>query len=137
MEDKEWTQSCFTIWSNYIEHFSRKEITLPLREAAVKSIHHVSRFLFSGLEDCSSNDDTYSARITALTSITQLLQDDDVDVRADTADIVSYAMQLQTPVHHERALELVHKYLTSTFSTSNALKSALKTVLTNEQSLRE
>ncbi|KAG1310778.1 hypothetical protein G6F64_004314 [Rhizopus arrhizus] len=136
LEDKEWTQSCFTIWSNYIEHFSRKEITLPLREAAVKSIHHVSRFLFSGLEDCSSNDDTYNARITALTSITQLLQDDDVDVRADTADIVSYAMQLQTPVHHERALELVHKYLTSTFSTSNALKSALKTVLTNEQSLQ-
>lgn len=103
----------------------------------MKSIHHVSRFLFSGLEDCSSNDDTHSARITALTSITQLLQDDDVDVRADTADIVSYAMQLQTPVHHERALELVHKYLTSTFSTSNALKSGLKTVLTNEQNLRE
>ncbi|CAO3700663.1 unnamed protein product [Rhizopus stolonifer] len=134
LEDKKWSQNCFVAWSDHIVRFSQKEVTLPLREATVKSINHACFFLFSNSEEYSDNICT--ARIAALISITQLLQDDDVDVRVDTADIVSKAMRLQTPVHHERALELVHRYLTSNFSGNNSLKTGLESVLNNQGSLQ-
>lgn len=76
------------------------------------------------------------AKVTAALAITQLLQDDDVDVRNDTALIVSDALRLQAPVHHERALELVHQFLTSQFDKSSLLESTLKKSLSGEQSLR-
>jgi hypothetical protein len=76
------------------------------------------------------------AKVTAALAITQLLQDDDIDVRDDSAVIVSEALRLQAPVQHERALELVHQFLTSQFDTSALLESTLTKSLSGEQSLR-
>lgn len=132
MEDKEWAQHCLTVWSNFISRYSQKEMALPLREAAVKSIKHASNFLFSQEQSMNTAHD---AKVAVLISITQLLQDDDVDVRIDTARIVSDALHLQCPVHHERALELVNRYLIENFGSCHLLKAALSTVLANEQSL--
>ncbi|KAI9246127.1 putative death-receptor fusion protein-domain-containing protein [Sporodiniella umbellata] len=134
LNDSEWSQKCFNIWSGYIVKFSQKEITLPLREAVVKSINHASLFLFSKTE--KQDDDAYRAKVSAFLSVIQLLQDDDIDVRTDMAEIVSKAMFLQTSVHHERALELVHKYLINAFSESAFLKKNLESVLKNSESLQ-
>lgn len=131
-----WIQQCLVTWSGYIEIYSQKEITLPLREAVVKSLQFTSSQVFvttfenvhKGIED---------ARVTAALAITQLLQDDDVDVRDDIARIVSKALCLEAPVHHERALELVHKYLTSRFEQSQLLESSLTKTLAGSVSLRE
>lgn len=78
---------------------------------------------------------TCDAKVAVFISITQLLQDDDVDVRMDTAQIVSDALHLQSPVHHERALELVNRYLIENFGFCHLLKAAVSTVLANEESL--
>ncbi|RCH98462.1 hypothetical protein CU097_011572 [Rhizopus azygosporus] len=133
MGDKEWAQHCLAVWSNFISLYSQKEMSLPLREAAVKSIKHASKFLFSQEQSMNTARD---AKVAVLISITQLLQDDDVDVRMDTAQIVSDALHLQSPVHHERALELVNRYLIENFGSCHSLKAALNTALANEESLK-
>lgn len=76
------------------------------------------------------------ARVTAALAITQLLQDDDVDVRDDTANIVSEALCLKAPVHHERALELVHRHLISRFSKSDLLETTLSASLVGGTTLQ-
>jgi hypothetical protein len=129
----DWAQQCLITWSGYIEKYSQKEITLPLREAVVKSIQFTSTQVFT----TTSTDNMDSARVATGLAITQLLQDDDVDVRDDTASIVSKALVLQAPVHHERALELVHKYLTSQLGQSQLLESSLARNLVGSESLRK
>lgn len=130
----EWVQQCLVTWSGYIEKYSQKDITLPLREAVVKSLQFTSTQVFASTFDENNKED---ARVTAGLAMAQLLQDDDVDVRDDTACIVSEALQLQAPVHHERALELVHKFLTGRFDQSNLLESALSNILAGPESLRK
>jgi hypothetical protein len=132
----EWVQQCLVTWSGYIEKYSEKEITLPLREAVVKSLQFTSTQVFASTFD-NVHKGIEDARVTAGLAITQLLQDDDVDVRDDTARIVSQALCLQAPVHHERALELVHKYLTSRFDQSHLLESSLAKTLAGAESLRK
>lgn len=129
----EWVQQCLVTWSGYIEKYSQKDITLPLREAVVKSLQFTSTQVFASTFDGNNKED---ARVTAGLAMAQLLQDDDVDVRDDTACIVSEALALQAPVHHERALELVHKYLTSRFDQSQLLESTLANTLAGSESLR-
>jgi uncharacterized protein HemY len=89
-----------------------------------------------GVETNNVSQGIEDAKVTAALAITQLLQDDDVDVRDDSAIIVSEALKLQAPVHHERALELVHQFLTSQFDASALLESTLIRSLSGEQSLR-
>ncbi|GAA5795031.1 hypothetical protein HPULCUR_000382 [Helicostylum pulchrum] len=128
-----WVQQCLGTWSAYIEKYSQKDITLPLREAVVKSLQFTSTQVFANTLETNDKED---ARVTAALAMTQLLQDDDVDVRDDTACIVSEALQLPAPVHHERALELVHKYLTSRFDQSKLLKTSLQNTLVGPESLQ-
>ena len=118
--DKVWTQQCLDTWSEYIKTYSQKEITLPLREAVVKSLVLTSVHLFD-----HADQEREQARVTACLAIAQLLQDDDIDVRQDTASIVSRALGLPAPVHHERALELVHLFLTRQFCQSSSLQAHL------------
>lgn len=75
--------------------------------------------------------------MTAILTITQLLQDDDIDVREETASLVSYALSLQVPVHHERALELVHRYLTAHFKQSELLDAKLSSSLEGNHTLQQ
>ncbi|CEP08348.1 hypothetical protein [Parasitella parasitica] len=110
-----WVQQCLVTWSDYIEKYSQKDITLRLREAVVKSLSFTSSQVLM-------SESVQDAQVKATLAITQLLQDDDVDVRNDTAAIVSDALGLKAaPVHHERALELVHRHLISQFSASGLL----------------
>lgn len=132
----DWVQQCLLTWSGYIEKYSQKDITLPLREAVVKSLRFTSTQVFSSIFE-SNNKSIEDARVTAALALTQLLQDDDIDVRDDTANIVSNALALPAPVHHERALELVHKYLTSRFDQSVLLESTLAHTLAGTISLRK
>ncbi|KAI7907871.1 putative death-receptor fusion protein-domain-containing protein [Cokeromyces recurvatus] len=132
--DTNWIQQCLVIWSSYIEKYSRKDITLPLREAVVKSLHFISEQIFAA-NNTFEIQNVENARIIAALAITQLLQDDDVDVRNDIAAIVSRALHLQAPVHHDRALEIVHRYLTTQFSTSKSLESILMTRLTDNSNI--
>lgn len=76
------------------------------------------------------------ARVTAMLTITQLLQDDDIDVREETAVFVSQALALSVPVHHERALELVHRHLTGRFRGSKVLETKLEACLEGEHKLQ-
>ncbi|KAL9548457.1 hypothetical protein MBANPS3_005670 [Mucor bainieri] len=124
-----WVQQCLVTWSGYIAKYSQKDITLPLREAVVKSLGFTSTQVFMSAFDASVED----ARVTAALAITQLLQDDDVDVRDDTATIVSRALCLKAPVHHERALELVHRHLTTRFRDSDLLEATLSASLAGQQ----
>ncbi|KAI9474087.1 MAG: putative death-receptor fusion protein-domain-containing protein [Benjaminiella poitrasii] len=135
----EWIQQCLVTWSGYIEKYSQKDITLPLREAVVKSLSFTCHQLFANYTNTFKvhGKDVEDARITAAFAVTQLLQDDDVDVRHDMAAIVSRALNLQAPVHHERALEIVHRYLTAQFSTSSLLEAMLMTVLTENDNLQQ
>lgn len=130
--DIEWVQQCLVTWSGYIEKYSQKDITLPLREAVVKSLQFTSTQVFASTFDENKKED---ARVTAGLAMGQLLQDDDVDVRDDTACIVSEALRLQAPVHHERALELVHRFLTGRFDQSRLLETALANTLAGPESL--
>lgn len=127
-----WVQQCLVTWSGYIEKYSQKDITLPLREAVVKSLAFTSTQVFMSKFDLSVED----ARVTAALAITQLLQDDDVDVRDDTATIVSHALCLKAPVHHERALELVHRHLVARFKDSDLLETTLSASLAGQHALK-
>ncbi|OAD04769.1 hypothetical protein MUCCIDRAFT_79865 [Mucor lusitanicus CBS 277.49] len=127
-----WVQQCLVTWSGYIEKYSQKDITLPLREAVVKSLGFTSTQVFMSEFDPSVED----ARVTAALAITQLLQDDDVDVRDDTATIVSHALRLKAPVHHERALELVHRHLITRFKNSDLLETTLSASLVGQHALK-
>ncbi|KAG1120760.1 hypothetical protein G6F42_012679 [Rhizopus arrhizus] len=131
-EESNWVQQCLVTWSSYIEKYSQKDITLPLREAVVKSLGFTSTQVFTSNFDASVED----ARVTAALAITQLLQDDDVDVRDDTASIVSRALHLKAPVHHERALELVHRHLLTRFKTSDLLEATLSKSLAGQHALK-
>ncbi|KAI8891289.1 hypothetical protein K501DRAFT_235278 [Backusella circina FSU 941] len=102
--DNEWVQTCVSTYCGYIKKYSQKEITLPLREAVVKSI---SYSISTVLSDKSPQD----ARIQVELALIELLQDDDVDVRQDTANIVSGALHLSAPVLYERGVELVYREL--------------------------
>jgi hypothetical protein len=102
--DNEWVQTCVSTYCGYIKKFSQKEITLPLREAVVKSISYSIQTVLS---DKSPQD----ARIQVELALIELLQDDDVDVRQDTAKIVSDAFGLSAPVLYERGVELVYRQL--------------------------
>ncbi|KAI8363968.1 hypothetical protein EDC96DRAFT_208244 [Choanephora cucurbitarum] len=130
--DKVWTQQCLDTWSEYIKTYSQKEITLPLREAVVKSLVLTSVHLFD-----QADQEREQARVTACLAIAQLLQDDDIDVRQDTASIVSRALGLPAPVHHERALELVHLFLTRQFCQSSPLQAHLIQTLSEDYTLSQ
>jgi hypothetical protein len=58
-----------------------------------------------------SNKSPQDARIQVELALIELLQDDDVDVRQDTATIVSGAFGLSAPVLYERGVELVYRQL--------------------------
>ncbi|KAI8979250.1 putative death-receptor fusion protein-domain-containing protein [Mycotypha africana] len=134
-----WVKTCLTLWSGYIAKYSQSHVTLPLREAVVKSLQYSADNLFAGNEEENDFKDSNAAnaRINALLTIIRLLQDDDADVRDDVAFIVSKALGLEAPVHHERALEVVHKYLTNRFADSEFLKAICAKHLADEASLGE
>jgi hypothetical protein len=109
---------------------------LPLREAVVKSLTYTSKQIFkTTFKEAEDQVNVDDARVTAILTITQLLQDDDIDVREETAAFVSHALSLPVPVHHERALELVHRHLTGGFKQSELLESKLGACLEGEHAL--
>ncbi|KAI7853486.1 putative death-receptor fusion protein-domain-containing protein [Circinella umbellata] len=125
-DDKEWLNQCISLWSKYVVANSRKEITLPLREAAVESIRFMAMHIFE-------NEETTQVQLT----ITQLLQDDDIDIRNAIAEITSKALVLEAPVHPERATELVYSNLSKSQQHLKELSSSLWSVLLGEEKLRK
>ncbi|ORX55175.1 hypothetical protein DM01DRAFT_1407189 [Hesseltinella vesiculosa] len=108
--NNDWVQECLKTWSAIVVKYSSKEMSLPLREAAAKSIEFSAKQLFMKTTQMSEEAD--DARILVELAIVELLQDDDIDIRQHASAIVSDALQLTTPVHSDRALELVHQHLT-------------------------
>ncbi|KAI9264395.1 putative death-receptor fusion protein-domain-containing protein [Phascolomyces articulosus] len=124
--DKEWMNQCISLWSKYVVTNSHKEITLPLREAAVESIRFMAMHIFE-------TEETAKVQLT----ITQLLQDDDIDIRNSVAEITSKALKLTAPVHAERATELVYINLSKSQHHFEELSSSLLSVLLGEEDLRK
>ncbi|KAI8146003.1 putative death-receptor fusion protein-domain-containing protein [Fennellomyces sp. T-0311] len=123
--DKNWVNQCIALWSKYVVANSNKEITLTLREAAAESIRFMAMHIFE-------SEKTIKVRLT----LTQLLQDDDIDIRNSMAEIVSKALQLSAPVHSERATELVYINLSKSQQHLEELSSSLLDVLLGEVDLQ-
>ncbi|KAI9479552.1 putative death-receptor fusion protein-domain-containing protein [Zychaea mexicana] len=124
--EKDWLNQCIILWSKYVVANSSKEITLPLREAAVESIRSMAMHIFE-------NEETARVQLT----VTQLLQDDDIDIRTSVAEIVSKALRLPAPVHPERATELVYMNLSKSLHHLEELSSSLVSGLLGEENLRK
>ncbi|KAI7864734.1 putative death-receptor fusion protein-domain-containing protein [Spinellus fusiger] len=131
--DRQWVNECFLTWCQYVTIYSHQEVTLPLREAAVESIRFVTRDVFAYSDDLDEIVNEVKAKIQL--TIVQLLQDDDIDVRHTTALIASNALQLQAPVHSERAIELVNLHFAKNTKYSIKLQSLLLQSLQGEQDL--
>ncbi|KAI8341979.1 putative death-receptor fusion protein-domain-containing protein [Chlamydoabsidia padenii] len=132
--NNDWVQDCLKTWSSFVVKYSNKEVTLPLREAVVKSIEFTAKHLFMHTVQLGEAAD--SARTSVELAIIQLLQDDDSDVRHNVATIVSDALQLTTPVHPERAVELVHRHLTKRVTYPANLQTSLTQTLIGNEKLR-
>ncbi|CAO3651150.1 unnamed protein product [Cunninghamella echinulata] len=130
---KEWIQTCLITWSSFIIGYSNKEVTLPLREAAVKSIEFIAEKLL--MNGSSLGKEGNEARIIVEMAIIQLLQDDDIDIRHNMAKIVSEALALKSPVHPERAVELVHSHLASSPKYNPSLHTSLSQLLIGSDNL--
>ncbi|KAI9318499.1 putative death-receptor fusion protein-domain-containing protein [Dichotomocladium elegans] len=128
VEDTEWTKAVIATWSRFVVTNSHKEITLPLREAAVGSIRFMAKHIFKY--------DQEPAMLHVQHMITQLLQDDDIDIRHTTATIVSDALLLPTPVHPERATELVYSHLGNVKYNLRMIQTLLQGHLQGEHDLR-
>ncbi|KAL0077011.1 putative death-receptor fusion protein-domain-containing protein [Phycomyces blakesleeanus] len=130
---EEWAQKCLLTWCNYVTKYSHQDVTLTLREAVVESTHFTAKTVFAYANE--TNDAVDEMKATVQFVIAQLLQDDDIDIRNNTANIVSVALRLPAPVHPERAVELVNLHLSKNAKYSTHLQSTLTNVFEAEQSL--
>ncbi|CAO3590067.1 unnamed protein product [Absidia cylindrospora] len=121
--NNDWVQNCLKTWSSFVVKYSNKEVSLPLREAVVKSISFTAKHLF--MHTIQLGEAADSARTFVELAIIQLLQDDDADIRYNMAAIISEALQLKSPAHPERAVELVNQHLTSRIAYPAHLQTSL------------
>ncbi|KAI8985419.1 putative death-receptor fusion protein-domain-containing protein [Pilobolus umbonatus] len=133
--DTSWKQQCLITWCRYVEKHSKSDISLPLREAVIKSLQYIAPYIFNDQEDLFVTR-TENAHVIVGLTIIQLLQDDDVDIRDNTANMITSSMKLQAPIHHERALELVHRYLVQNQGDSNQLVTSLMSILSSGKNLQ-
>ncbi|KAI9028199.1 putative death-receptor fusion protein-domain-containing protein [Phycomyces nitens] len=131
--NEDWTQKCLLTWCGYVTKYSHQDVTLTLREAVVESTQFTAKNVFA--YDNETDDAVDEMKATVQFVITQLLQDDDIDIRNNTANIVSAVLQLPAPVHPERAVELVNLHLSKNAKYSTHLQSLLMNVFEAEQSL--
>ncbi|KAI8366706.1 putative death-receptor fusion protein-domain-containing protein [Radiomyces spectabilis] len=131
--DRQWIKECITIWSGFIVKYSREDMPLSLRETVVESLRFVTKDLFA--EQGNVVDD--KTLILVKQSMIQLLQDDDIDVRDAMASMVSDALDLVSPVHPERAVELVYLQLQKSCQDTASLQSTLMDTLCGDQKLRK
>ncbi|CAG8583610.1 17683_t:CDS:10 [Cetraspora pellucida] len=118
-------------WAEHINKNTKSEITLTRREAAAKSLKLFSRLLFKK-EPIFTNNDDIQYFISLYIVLIRLTQDDDVDLRRNTALVVSKAMGLEDPVNCDRARELCYEYMTNQYSRSVHLYVALLQILAGD-----
>ncbi|ORZ21579.1 putative death-receptor fusion protein-domain-containing protein [Absidia repens] len=133
--NNDWVQNCLKTWSSFVIKYSNKEVSLPLREAVVKSISFTAKHLF--MHTIQLGEAADRARTFVELAIIQLLQDDDADIRYNMAAIISEALQLKSPAHPERTVELVNQHLTSRIAYPAHLQTSLTEHLIGHGKLRK
>ncbi|ORY05607.1 hypothetical protein K493DRAFT_274843 [Basidiobolus meristosporus CBS 931.73] len=92
-------------WVTYIEKYSEEAISLSLREAAFTSIQHFEGTLRSR-GTANTNEEENEVLIKVYRILVRLLQDDDIDIRQESAQLVSKIGAHWTPMNSERAAEI-------------------------------
>ncbi|KAG0244170.1 hypothetical protein BGW41_000157 [Actinomortierella wolfii] len=106
---------CLKRWAAACAKYSDESQTLQLREAAMESIAFFAAQLLS-TSSISHQDGAVPAELMLFSTLIRLLQDDDVDVRDETAVLVSKGLGLDFAVIAERVLVLLYDELLKRFA---------------------
>ncbi|ORX88334.1 hypothetical protein K493DRAFT_306724 [Basidiobolus meristosporus CBS 931.73] len=93
------------IWSDYVGRYSDESMSVSLREAALASIQYFEKSLEA--RGTSNQDKAENAILIDIYCVLiRLLQDDDIDIRQESAELVSKIGGGWTSLNSERAAEI-------------------------------
>ncbi|KAF9333758.1 hypothetical protein BG006_003206 [Podila minutissima] len=110
---------CLNRWADSIHKHANEYQTLQLREAALESIAFFTNQLLDP-EQSQPTEDVTRAYLRLLESLIWQLQDDEVEVREEAAQIVSTGFGLSYAVSAEKALTLVYDHQLKLFAGEQA-----------------
>ncbi|KAK9727349.1 hypothetical protein K7432_001927 [Basidiobolus ranarum] len=131
LDDKE-VMEFSRIWSEYITKYSEESISLSLREAAFASIKHFEESLKSR-STSNKNKAENEVLINVYRVLIRLLQDDDIDIRQESAQLVSKIGVRWTPLNPERAAEICCRNAAELELTSENLVNTYLSILHGER----
>ncbi|KAK9692472.1 hypothetical protein K7432_014313 [Basidiobolus ranarum] len=93
------------VWSEYVMKYSEESMSESLREVALASIQRFEQSLKSrGTSNtCKAENEIL---VDVYRVLIRLLQDDDIDIRQESAQLISKIGELETPLNSERAAEI-------------------------------
>ncbi|KAG0088140.1 hypothetical protein BGZ92_006556 [Podila epicladia] len=110
---------CLNRWANSIHKHANEYQTLQLREASLESIAFFTNQLLDP-EQSQPTEDVTRAYLRLLETLIWQLQDDEVEVREEAAQIVSTGFGLSYEVSAEKALTLVYEHQLKLFAGEQA-----------------
>ncbi|KAG0333581.1 hypothetical protein BG000_009041 [Podila horticola] len=110
---------CLNRWADSIHKHANEYQTLQLREAALESIAFFTKQLLDPKQSQPTEDIT-RAYLRLLETLIWQLQDDEVEVREEAAQIVSAGLGLSYAVSAEKALTLVYDHQLKLFAREQA-----------------